>query len=79
MPRRQYRHSRAAIHDREGQNWDAEPLYSAPLSPDQIRQKRVELCEEMLTLLLGDDGIESRPRQTLQRIYTSLGSIRGQL
>jgi hypothetical protein len=76
MPRRQYRHSRAAIHDREGQNWDAEPLYSLPLSPDQIREKRLELCQEMLGLLLDDTALAKRPRQALERISVSLGDIR---
>ena len=75
MPRR-YRHTRAGIHDR-GLDWERlEPLYTLPLSPDEIRVKRIELCEEMLTLLLDDAELARQPRQTLQRIYASLGAIR---
>jgi hypothetical protein len=77
MPRRQYRHSKAAIHDRHGAQWDnLEPLYTMPLSPEQIREKRLELAQEMLTLLLGDGELAKRPRQALQRISTSLGDLR---
>jgi hypothetical protein len=79
MPRR-YRQSRAAIHDRESANRDhLEPRFVAPLTPDQIREKRLELCEEMLSLLLGDVELAARSRQALQTIYTSLGNVRRQL
>jgi hypothetical protein len=73
MPRR-YHHSRAAIHNRQSDQWDQlEPLPMPLLTPVEIRRKRIELCEEMLTLLLGDGELGARPRQTLQRIYASLG------
>jgi len=55
---------------------DLEPLSAPLLTPEQIRVKRLELCEEMLGLLLDDDGLASRPRQALLRISTSLGSVR---
>jgi len=76
MPRRQYRQSHASIHAREGE-WDRlEPRFVAPLSPDQIREKRLELCEEMLGLLLADTALAKRPRLALQKISVSLGDIR---
>lgn len=79
MPR-QYRHSRASIHNRESDGWEhLEPRFVAPLTPEQIREKRLELCEEMLSLVLGDGELGARPRQTLTRIYASLGSVRRQL
>jgi hypothetical protein len=33
----------------------------------------------MLTLLLGDTELASKPRQTLQKIHVSLGTVRRQL
>jgi hypothetical protein len=61
-------------------SWDSlEPLPAPALSPDEIRRKRIELAEEMLGLLLGDGGLAARPRQTLQKIYANLGSVRRQL
>jgi hypothetical protein len=79
MPRR-YRHSRAAIHDRESANWDdLTPLPMPVLFPGEIRRKRFELMQEMLGLLLGDAELAARPRQTLLKISASLGSVRRQL
>jgi hypothetical protein len=76
MPRRQYRHSKASIHNRQS-DWDQlEPLYTLPLSPDQIREKRIELAQEILGLLLADTALAKRPRQALERISVSLGDIR---
>jgi hypothetical protein len=78
--RRQYRHSKAAIHERESANWDQlEPLSTPPLGPGEIRRKRAELACEMVTLLLGDGELGRQSRQTLERIYTSLESVRRQL
>jgi hypothetical protein len=56
-----------------------EPLHAPVLSPGEVRRKRLELAQEMLTLLLGDGELRARPRQTLQKIYASLGSVRHQL
>jgi hypothetical protein len=79
MPRK-YRHSRAAIHNRESDQWEhLESLPMPVLTPGQIRRKRLELAQEMLTLLLGDTELATRPRQTLQKIYASLGNVRRQL
>jgi hypothetical protein len=55
------------------------PLHAPLLSPGEIRRKRIELCEEMLTLLMADAELTARPRQALQKIYASLGSVRRQL
>jgi hypothetical protein len=79
MPRR-YRQSRAAIHDRQSTNWDdLAPLPMPVLSPGEIRRKRLELMQEMLGLLLADGELAPRPRQTLQKIHVSLGTVRSQL
>jgi hypothetical protein len=78
MPRRA--HSRATIHNRHSGHWDElEPLSTPVLTPEQIRQKRIELAAEMLALVLDDDELGTRPRRTLQGIFTSLGSVRSQL
>jgi hypothetical protein len=52
------------------------PLPAPVLSPDEVRRKRLELAQEMLTLLLGDGELASRPRQALRKISTSLGTVR---
>jgi hypothetical protein len=79
MPRK-YRQSRTVIHNRTSEQWDQlTPLPMPVLTPGQIRQKRLELAQEMLGLLLGDDGLGTRPRQTLERVYATLGDIRRQL
>jgi hypothetical protein len=76
MPR-SYRHSRATIHNHQSNGWDQlEPLASLPLSPDQIREKRIELVEEMLGLLLADTELARQQRQALTRISASLGAVR---
>jgi hypothetical protein len=60
-----------------GKSWESlEPLPAPLLTPGEVRRKRLELAQEMLTLLLGDDGIGTRPRQALLRISTSLGTVR---
>jgi hypothetical protein len=79
MPRR-YRHSRAAIHDRQSEQWDhLEPLFAQPLTPRQVQEKRLELIVELVELVLTEAELARQPRQTLKRIYTSLGNVWRQL
>jgi hypothetical protein len=53
-----------------------EALPAPLLSPGEVRKKRLELAQEMLMLLMGDDALGKRPRAALQRISVSLGDIR---
>jgi hypothetical protein len=74
------RHSRAAIHDRQSEQWDhLEPIYMQPLTPRQVQEKRLELIVELVELVLRAGELARQPRQTLQRIYASLGTVRRQL
>ena len=53
-----------------------EPVYAPVLSPAEVRRKRLDLCEEMLSLLLGDGELGKRPRAVLERISGNLASVR---
>jgi hypothetical protein len=63
-----------------GKSWgELTPIYTPQLTDDEIRQRRLELAQEMVELMLADGALASRPRQALVRIHTSLGIIRRQL
>jgi hypothetical protein len=63
-----------------GKSWNSlEPLPAPLLTESEVRRRRLELCEEMLQLVLADGGLAARPRQTLVRIHASLGTVRRQL
>ena len=52
------------------------PVYAPVLTPEQVRQKRLELAQEMLMLLMADGELGKRPRAVLERISGSLADIR---
>jgi hypothetical protein len=60
--------------------WAAiEPLTPVPFTPQQIMVKRLELAEEMLTLIV-QDGVDlaRTQRRTLTRITAMLSGLRRQ-
>jgi hypothetical protein len=67
MPLRRHHH-RATIHDRQSITWDQlEPLATLPLTPRQIQQKRLELIEELVALVIQDgEDLGTTQRRTLQ-------------
>jgi hypothetical protein len=63
-----------------GKNWGRlQPLPAPLLTQREVWQRRLDLAEEMITLLLGESALTARPRQTLERIHASLGTVRRQL
>ena len=63
-----------------GKSWgELSPTYAPLLTEHEIRQRRLELCQEMLELVLNDGALASRPRQTLKRVLVSVESVRRQL
>jgi hypothetical protein len=55
------------------------PLHAPLLSPGEVRRKRIELAQEMVELVLGEENLKARPRRTLEGIYSSLRQFRRQL
>jgi hypothetical protein len=50
------------------------PIYAPMLTEREVWQRRLDLAEEMITLLLGEAALTARPRQTLERIHASTPS-----
>lgn len=56
-----------------------EPLPAPLLTASEVRRRRLELAEEMVQLVLAGDELAARPRQVLQKVFASLGTVRRQL
>jgi hypothetical protein len=63
-----------------GKSWgELEPVYAPVLTESEIRLRRLELAAEMLELVLSEDSLPTKPKRTLQGIYSSLRQFRRQL